>query len=150
MQFSCSGTVVGWTVSGRSGSGTKFPNLQIWRRNDTNQYLYHATGQEIQIDAEGSTCETITQTCDQIFQCRLSRANRVSVQSGSDIIGVELPPLEDQAFELLFIAAPQSQYVWRQEITTSSLRIGSQDIIVRDALLLSLDVKSGNACALYK
>ena len=115
MEFNCTGTLVGWTVSGRSYSGRAYyPKLQIWRRSSTDRNVYFKNGPEIQIDAQGSACETITQNanCNQEFHCRLSPANYVSVLSGSDIIGVVLPPLYDQGFELLFIESRQQHYVW--------------------------------------
>ncbi len=141
MEFNCSGTLVGWTVSGRNGSGTLYPKLQIWRRSSTNRNIYFKHGPEIQIDAQGSACETITQRlgCIQEFHCRLSPANYVTVLSGY-IIGVELPPINNQGFELLFIVTEQQQYVWRREVTTSSLTIGTHDVVVGDDLLLSADV----------
>ena len=120
-----------------------YPKLQIWRRSSVDHNLYFKNGPEIQIDAEGSACETITQNanCGQEFHCRLSVANYLSVQSGYDIIGVELPPLNNQAFELLFIVTEQQQYVWRREVTSSSLIKGTHDIRVGDDLLLSVDVQ---------
>ena len=142
MEINCTGTLVGWTNSGRMGSGTMYPKLQTWRRSNTDANLYFKNGAEIQIDAQGSVCETLTRNvnCNQEFYCRLSPANYLSVLSGSDIIGVELPPLHNQAFELLFIVTEQQQYVWRQRVTSSSLRIGNHDIRVGDDLLFSVDV----------
>ncbi len=142
MEFDCTGILVGLTVSGRIGSGTAYPKLQIWRRNSTYRNVYFKNGPEIQIDAQGSACETITQNvnCTQEFQCRLSAANYVSVLSGSDIIGVELPPLHNQAFELLFIGSPQRQHVWRREITMPSITFGTQDLTVEEDLLFSVDI----------
>ena len=142
MEFNCTGTLVGWTVSGRSGSGTMYPKLQIWRRSCTNRNVYFKNGPEIQIDAQGSACETITQNvnCSRELHCTLSPANYISVLSGSDIIGVELPPINNQTFELLFIGSSQQQYVWRREVTTSNITIGTRDIIVQENLFLSADV----------
>ena len=149
MEITCSGTLVGWTVSGRAGSGTMYPKLQIWRRSSTDQISYHKTGQEIQIDAQGSACEAIAQTCGQIFQCRLSAANQVAVQSGSDIIGVELPPLDHQGFELFFISSSRSQYVWQRELTSSSTTTGSQDLTTSDDVLFNIDVSFGKLYMLF-
>ena len=148
MELNCTGTLVGWTVSGRIASGTMYPKLQIWRRSSTNANLYFKNGPEIQIDAHGSACETITQNtvnCSQEFHCRLSAANQVSIHSGLDIIGVELPVLYDQGFELFFIGplsarVSNQQYVWRQEISTLKISTSSRDLLVYDHLLLSVDV----------
>lgn len=146
MQFSCTGTLVGWTVSGRRGSGKMYPKLQIWRRSSTHRNIYFKNGPEIQVDAEGSACQTITRNanCTQEFHCGLSPANYVSVSSGSDIIGVEVPPLNNQAFELLFMASSREQHVWRSEITISnSLIMGTDDIRVGDDLFLNIEVRLG-------
>ena len=146
MEFNCSGILVGWTVSGRAENGRVYPKLQIWRRSTSDSNLYQKNGQEIQIDAEGSACEEISQTCGQVFQCRLSSANQVTVVSGMDIIGVELPPLDHQGFELYFVTNRRHQnfqYVWRQEIISSSLAIGSRIFPVLEDLLLSVHVLPG-------
>ena len=143
MTFNCSGTLVEWMVSGRAGNGTMYPKLQIWRKSSRSMDLYHKIGPEIQIDAEGSACETISQTCGQVFRCQLSSAYQVSVFSGIDIIGVELPHLDDQGFELYFTSSMNNQYVWRQELHSSSVSIDSRAFLVTDDLLLSVDVVPG-------
>ena len=40
MEFNCTGTLMGLTVSGRNGTGTMYPKLQIWRRSTTDTNLY--------------------------------------------------------------------------------------------------------------
>ena len=137
---------MGLIVSGRNGTGTMYPKLQVWRRSSTDANLYFKNGPEIQIDAHGSSCETITRNvnCGQELHCRLSAANHVSIFAGLDIIGVELPPLNDQLFELLFVDnSEQIQHVWRREVTSSSLMSGTQDIIVGDILFLDVEVEWG-------
>ena len=154
MKFNCSGTLVGWTVSGRAGNGTLYPKLQIWRRSDSEPFVYHKNGPEIQIDTEGSVCENISKRCDQNFHCNLSPSRQVEVRAGSDIIGLELPDTDDQGFELYFIAqhGPDLEYfdnrkwkqlVWRGEVNSSSLTLGRQDTEEFDKPLLSLAVLSG-------
>ena len=145
MEFNCTGTLVGLTVSGRSGTGTMYPKLQIWRRSSTNANLYFKNGPEIQIDAHGSACETLTRNvnCNQEFHCRLSAANHVSVFAGLDIIGVELPPFNDQLFELLFVGNERLQHVWRREVTSFSLKYGTQDLTVEELLFLNVEVQQG-------
>ena len=145
MEFNCTGTLMGLTVSGRNGTGTMYPKLQIWRRSSTDANLYFKNGPEIQIDAHGSACETITRNvnCSQEIHCRLSAANHISVFAGLDIIGVELPPINDQLFELLFVGSEQLQYVWRREVTSFSLMYGTQDLTVEELLFLNMEVLQG-------
>ena len=65
----------------KAGTGTMYPKLQIWRKSSIGQY--YKIGHKIQIDAGRSVCQIMTQTCGQIFQCRLTTANQVHVSSGS-------------------------------------------------------------------
>ena len=150
MEFTCNGTIVGWTVSGRVGQGTQPPKLQIWRRSsntDEDEY-YHKRGPAIPInlDAEGVECEE-SSMCNQTFQCQLSEAYQTTVQSEIDIVGIELPPLENQSFELFFTNGSNSQNVWYWQqgevMTNTSLRIGSQDATVEDNVLLYLNISTG-------
>lgn len=149
MEFTCNGTIVGWTASGKAGQGTQPPKLQIWRRNtikDGEEY-YHKQGPAIPIDpdAEGVECEE-TLMCNDTFQCRLNETYWITVQSEVDIVGIELPPLENESFELFFVSGSNiSQYVWQQEevMTNTSLRIGSQDSVADDRVLLYLNVSTG-------
>ena len=149
MRFTCPGIIVGWTVAGRRRGGTQYPKLQVWREGSSQRDLYNKQGREIQVDAEGTACETITQTCGQIFQCRLREANQVSVQSG-DILGVELPPMTSSSgFELFFISVPNTQdhYIFRRQLLSSSVRIIDEPHHsfhhLDDQLLISLEINQG-------
>lgn len=149
MEIICNGTIVGWTVSGRVGQGTEPPKLQIWRRSTSDgEEYYYKRGPAVPIDpdADGVECEEIL-TCNHTFQCRLNETYQITVQSEVDIIGIELPLLQNQSFELFFVSGSNiSQYVWQQEdmmATNTSLRIGSQDAVVDDKMLLYLNVSTG-------
>ena len=63
--------------------------------------------------------------------------------AGLDIIGVELPPSNDQLFELLFVGNERLQHIWRREVTSSSLMIGTQDLTVEELLFLNVEVLQG-------
>ena len=140
----------GQLATGRASEGTQFPKLQVWRANSSQgRHFYFKPGNDIQVDAEGTACELLTKTCGQIFQCRLSNDHQVSVQSG-DILGVELPPLNDSAFELFFLInrpdLMQNHYVVRQQLS-STVRIGittAHSFYHRgDQLLLTLELSLG-------
>ena len=149
MSFTCSGVIIGWTVSGRAREGTQFPKLQVWRANSSQgPDFYFKPEKDIQVDAEGTACEILTKTCGQIFQCRLSNDHQVSVQSG-DILGVELPPEFTSGFELFFVGDlpdTQDHYIFLQQlgstVHTSDRQIRQQG----DHLLISLEVETGIYC----
>ncbi len=149
MNFTCHGTIVGWTVTGRKiESKTQYPELQVWRA-DPSQGLdyYYKPDQDIPVDPEGLACEIVTQACDQIFQCRLREANQVSVQPG-DILGVEIPQLINSGFLLYFISTPgtQDHFIYRQQLSSS---VNTSTHYIRqfdDQLLISLEIESGEWC----
>lgn len=141
-------------MSGREGDGVLFPQLQVWRPNASQgQDFYYKPGKDIQVDAAGSRCDIVTKNCSQIFQCRLSTANHVSVEQG-DILGVEIPPTLNSGFEPFFLSLTpgmQDHYIFRQQLS-SSVHISDHVIWQRDdQLLISLEVDAGervNTCTL--
>lgn len=127
------------------GEGTEPPRLQIWRRSDSDGNEYYKQGREIPLSNESMACEEITQseTCNHVFQCRLAEEYQIKVQSVLDIVGIELPPLENQSFVVYFKAGSQDQYIWKQSLSSNSTtRIGTHDLIVAEDLLLSLNISS--------
>ena len=146
MNFTCHGTIVGWTVTGEKIQGrTQYPELQVWRADPSQgSDYYYKPGQDIPVNPDGPACETVTQTCDQIFQCRLRAANQVSVQPG-DILGVELPQPDSSGFLLYFASIPgtQDHYIYRQQLSSS---VNASSRLIRqldDQLLISLEIESG-------
>ena len=146
MNFTCHGTIVGWTVTGERVQGkTQYPELQVWRANSSRGLnYYYKPGQDIPVNPEGSACEIVTKTCGQIFQCRLRADYQVSVQPG-DILGVELPNVTISGFHLYFISIPgtQDHYIYREQLQ-SSIDISSHLIRqLDDQLLISLEIEPG-------
>ena len=148
MNFTCHGTIVGWTVTGEKVQGkTQYPELQVWRADlSQGSDYYYKPGADISVNPEGpvSPCEIVTQTCRQIFQCRLRADSQVSVQPG-DILGVELPQTPNSSFHLYFISIPgtQDHYIYQQQLP-SSVHTSSPDVRqLDDQLLISLEIESG-------
>ena len=146
MNFTCHGTIVGWTVTGeRIQGGNQYPEFQIWRADPSRGLdYYYKPGQDIPVNPEGSVCEIVTKTCGQIFQCRLRADYQVSVQPG-DVLGVEQPPSSTSGFHLLFISIPgtQNHYIYREQLQ-SSVNISSRLFqLLDDQLLISLEIEPG-------
>ena len=134
------------------GQGTKPPKLQVWSRSSSDAEQYYKHGREIPLHNESLACKVVTEICPQTFQCILKEGYQVAVQSGDlDIIGVELPPPEDQSFELFFKAGSENQSVWLQESSESNdtVRIGSEDLVVTEDVLLILNVSTGKLKRLH-
>ena len=98
-QFTCDGTLVGWRVAGTVGQGRQYPKLQVWRlRNaSSSSQEYFKPGNDISMEG---TVSSPPVNCN-IFEHTLDEASQVTVQSG-DILGIELPPENDQAFDILY------------------------------------------------
>ena len=112
MEFTCHGTIVGWSVTGTVGQGTQYPMLQVWRANTTVPGEYYKPDQDISMEGSFSSPPV---DCG-IFEHTLDEAAQVSVQPG-DIIGIELPPGEDQAFDILLdTGGGPLNYVYRQRL----------------------------------
>ena len=146
MNFTCHGTIVGWTVAGERVQGrTQYPELQVWRADPSRGLdYYYKPGQDIPVNPEGPACDIVTKTCGQIFQCRLRVANQVSVQPG-DVLGVELPQVTVSGFHLHFISIPgtQDHYIYRRQLQ-SSVHTSSYTLrLSADQLLISLEIKPG-------
>ena len=115
MEFTCNGTIVGWRVAGTVGQGTKYPKLQVWRpRNaSSSSQEYFKPGNDISM--EGTVSSSLPVECD-IFEHTLSKASQVSIQRG-DILGIELPPGNDQAFDILYdLGSGPMTYVYRRKL----------------------------------
>lgn len=149
VNFTCSGTIVGWTVAGTMGQGVIFPALQVWRANHSQgDNYYYKPSQDIPIVFKGSACVIVTQTCDQLFHCRLSPSNQIPVQAG-DILGVELPPLTNSGFQLFFIKVvpnTQNHFIFRRQLSsavTIETVVEHSFPLYDDQMLISLEVNPG-------
>ena len=102
---------MGFTVAGfrqsREQRGEQDPKIQVWRENVSQPGVYYKSGPHIPVVARSRSgvCADGLQrvsTNDRLFQCKLeSSAQQVFVQAG-DILGIELPPTEEDRFELWF------------------------------------------------
>jgi hypothetical protein len=108
LKFTCDGIITEFTVGGRvhvhTGS-SQDPKIQVWRECMNQPGAYFKPVPDIAVNAtvcSGSINDIMLSTG--VFQCMLKEAYRVEVQVG-DILGIELPPTEDQDFEVHFTNA---------------------------------------------
>ena len=139
VEFNCCGTITGWRVAGRAGPGTQFPTLQIWRRNNNTCGEYFRTGESIIMENSVPSPQV---DCD-VIEHTLNVRDRISVQPG-DVIGIELPPLFDQAFQVLFEPGGELNYIYRQQLPdTVELQGPSLSSVFREQALIDLTVIPG-------
>ena len=113
--FGCSGIIARLTVAVGGNNGWEGPKIQIWRENGTHS-LYYKPGHDILIS--NSSCENFTLS-EGIVRCTLSESARVSVQPG-DIFGLEIPPTNDDDYEVLFTTSDGSEtYVFQRQLSST-------------------------------
>ena len=129
LTFGCTGTIVSLTVAmadgnGKQGYGTK---IQIWRENETHSGLYYKIGTDIAIS--DSLCKN---TFDKgTFQCALNETTRVLVQPG-DFLGLEIPPTNDDDYEIIFEKNDGSEaYIFQCQLS-STINLSEADNITNN------------------
>ena len=118
LTFGCNGTIVRLTVAVGVKNGKQGPKIQVWRENETSSgQVFYRPGPDVLIS--NSACEEFTLN-NGIFQCTLSESARVSVHPG-DILGLEIPPTNDDDYEILFATSDGSgnNYVFQHRLTST-------------------------------
>ncbi len=71
MNFTCNGTITGFTFSGRMVNGDLDPTIQIYRDNNSQPGEYYRTGADIRIN-EIVCVGGFTQVFAGVFRCNLN------------------------------------------------------------------------------
>ena len=143
MKFGCSGTVVRVSMAGEMRAGWQDPKIQIWRENNTHPDIYYKSGPDIKF--ENSVCLgnlNRNQRPQGVFHCILSEVAYVSVQTG-DILGLELPPTDDDDFEPYFTSEGPMSYVFQQQLN-SIVNLSEAHSVTNDLPQINLLVVLGN------
>jgi hypothetical protein len=114
MNFTCNAIIAGFTFAGinRGNRGQQDPIIQIWRKNISQLDLcqpavYYKTGPAIAVnisdDQFGACDDGLPRIADRsrTFWCILKKEYQIYIQSG-DILGFEMPPTDDDDFDILF------------------------------------------------
>lgn len=100
MTFRCNGTIVRIIVAVVNRGGRGVPKIQIWRESKDQCGVYYKPGPDIPIIDDSSVCLR-HRLGGGLFRCTLNENWQVSVQPG-DILGLELPPENDDDFDIYF------------------------------------------------
>ena len=98
LRFGCNGTIVRMIVAVMNRRGSGVPKIQTWRESKDHRGVYYKPGPDIPIIDDSSVCVRHRRS-DRIFRCTLNETFQVSVQPG-DILGLELPPENDEDFDI--------------------------------------------------
>ena len=149
MKFICNGTLIGFTVAldDYDQVGDYYPEIQVWRTNDHpyNCYsLYHRADRSIPVNLTACVSR-LTEVSNRVFHCVLNESWQVSIQE-RDIIGIELPPMENASSAIYFAKVPNvpTSYVFEGIKPTSQLVLSNNNMLLNKALpQITFDVFPG-------
>ena len=135
-------------------NGNQHPKIQIWRQNTTHSGLYYKPHSDIPIvhpNPQLFPCDrssfTLISRPDGLLQCTLHESARVKVQCG-DVLGLELPPLNADRWEILFrVRGPKNLVFHRNLSSISVLNESENDFTTNDTPLITFLVAIGNNIA---
>ena len=151
MNFTCEGTIVGFTVAlrnQRTGTELQRPMIQIWRPEESNGTaqcstgVYHKEGVAIVMD-EALCVDGLVEDANRtnIFNCRLNESVQVKVQPG-DFVGLELPKGGVQLLFAKVVKGP-TNYVFAPTHTSATVNISDSISVNQDLPQITIEVHSG-------
>ncbi len=117
LRFGCSGTIVRMIVAVVNRGGRGVPKIQIWRENENQYGVYCKAYPDIPIIDNSSVCVRHRLSGGR-FRCTLSDHYQLSVQSG-DILGLELPPRNDDDFDIYFTPGGPTSYIFEGKLDST-------------------------------
>ena len=152
MNFTCNATIAGFTFAGINRvSGSQDPMIQIWRENISQPAVYYKTGPAIALNISAdqfAICDDgLPKITNRIYLCVLKKEYRVLIQSG-DILGFEMPPINDDDFDILFTTGGPRNYIF-QELLNSTVELSNHQILKLQLPQITFSFTSGIQRILY-
>ena len=114
MKFTCDGIITQFIIGGVPRPGAQDPRIQIWRKSPNRCGAYFKPLPDIPLNANACN-ESIKLFSQGMFQCSLLETFSIQVQPG-DILGLELPPTNNESFEIRFNSGGPTNYVFPYQI----------------------------------
>ena len=126
MNFTCNATVAGFIVAGTALNHTPHSQLQIWRKNVSQNSVYYKIG-HISVNLAGArVCATTARRIVNItYWCILFEVSRLSVQPG-DILGLQLP---SNNFEILFTNGKPINFIHEYAYQLNSITLSHNESV---------------------
>ena len=134
MNFTCNGTITGYTFAGQMDRGQQNPMIQIWRQNFSQPDEYYQTGADIVIN-EVFCKGGFTEVFARVFHCNLTETAQREVQPG-DILGLELAPQREGTIDIASarVVKGPTNYVFSEEQLSSVKVVLSESDSVNQGL----------------
>ena len=146
MRSTCNGTLAGFTFTGiNRQKGHQDPIIQIWRESSSQPSIFYRTGPAIAVnisDIAGVCDDGLPKIASKTFWCILKKDFQVSIQPG-DILGLELPPISHDDFDIIFIRGGPTNYVFHQ-LNSSTVNLSSHDSVVQQTPQITFGLTSGS------
>ena len=141
MRFTCTGTIVGYSVSLRIPNTDYSPEIQIWRENSSQPGVYYKKQDAIVINT--TACNAVYSNSNGVFNCTLNQGAQIPVQAG-DILGLELPASDTNRGMLSTRSgSAPTNYVFEQLSLSSPVLLSSSSSLVYELPQIAFEIDSG-------
>ena len=143
MRFTCTGTIVGYSVSLRiiPRSREYYPEIQVWRENSSQPGVYYKKQDAIVINT--TACNTVYSNSNGVFNCTLNQGAQIPVQAG-DILGLELPASDTNRGVLSTRSgSAPTNYVFEQLPLSSPVLLSSRSSLDYELPQIAFEIDSG-------
>ncbi len=125
-------------------NGRQDPMIQIWRENISQPAVYYKTGPAIAVNisqTDGACDDGLPKIASKTFWCILKKEYQVLIQPG-DILGFEMPPIEDDDFDILFTRGGPMNYIF-QDIPNSTVELSNHQALKSQLPQITFSFTSG-------
>ena len=142
MRFTCTGTIVGYSVSLRIPNQTDYsPEIQLWRENSSQPGVYYKKQDAIVINT--TACNAVYSNSSEVFNCTLNQGAQIPVQAG-DILGLELPASDTNRGMLSTRSgSAPTNFVFEQLSLSSPVLLSSSSPLVYELPQIAFEIDSG-------
>ena len=151
MNFTCDATIVGFIVAGANLNNGPHSQVQIWRKNNSqNLAVYYKVG-NFSVDTAGSGSTVCVASAEGIIVgstrwCVLRNNLQVSVQPG-DVIGLELPSTNND--EIFFTGGGPENYIF-EHLLDFDVNLSNNDSNAQQLPQIVFNLTLGKLCAWFK
>lgn len=117
LRFGCQGTIVRLIAAVVNRNGQQSPKVQIWRESENQPGIYYKLDPDVPVVSDRSVCVSKALSGG-IFRCTLNETFQVFVQPG-DILGLELPPQNDDDFDIYFVSGGPLNYIFEGHLNST-------------------------------